>query len=1031
MSCAEDGLPWAEWIAGALEAAGYRARLGAWDVVPGTHRFAWLDDVTRRGGQTIAVVSDGYLASAAVTAEWGAAWSPRIAAGERRLLVARVTDQPIPGLLGQLVPLDLVGRSELAARTGLLAAVRGDSTPERFAERGRPSGWEAAGRAPFPGELPAVWNVPSPAASFVGRAAELGRLGAAMTGRPLVAVTGLAGVGKTSLAVEYVRQARLELDAVWWVPAGRPDLIAERIRALAPALGLPAWAEPAAVLAGLDAADGRWLLVLDDAAGPTEMPDWLRPSSAQGRILVTSRRDGWDGTAAVVPIEPFTRAESITLLADRLPTVDRTVAGEIAARLGDHPLALDQAAHRIRAAHAPAEAYLAALDARPAVILAQGEVPGRPGVTAATLWIEPLRRLDTDAPAAGALLRLAAHADSTPLPLRLLVTDPDAAGPELRAAAGDPLELADTVAALHRSGLAHRDGLAISMHTLVRSAVRAETTPDQAGRLVDALGRMLHSTLPEQVTATPDTWPVWRQLLPHTLAVLDATDPAADTPHTAWLAEHAAAYLTEQGHPEQAEPLAARAVDAHIRLAGPDHPDTLTARDVHIRAALNADHLAVAGPLAERNALDRERTLGPDHPDTLTSRETLARAYQHAGHLDHATDLFAQTLTDRTRTLGPDHPDALESRHDLAIAHADRGDTDTATRMLRTTYTDRDRLLGPDHPDTLETRHHLALTYQRSGATADALAHAEPTLRTREHVLGEDHPQTLDSRHQLGVTYHEASRLSEATETLDQALSARERILGPDHVRTLDSAQALGDVRQDGGRADLALPLFDRALTGRERQLGADAPDTIVSRERLARAYIEVGLAGEATPHFERLLDHRERILGRAHPSTLGARDALATHYRDQNQPEASRHHLERQLGALSGVHGVADARTLRAATALAGNYRETGRLPQAVDLSERIHAIRTYTLGAQHPDSRESRSFLADTYHQAGRHADAAPLYREALTDSLREQGPFHADTIRARRTLADSAPSRQPEGPPQPESPAAREPGNYRVGP
>ncbi|MCL9793562.1 tetratricopeptide repeat protein [Frankia sp. AgKG'84/4] len=1042
MSCAEDGLGWAEWIAATLEDAGLRVRLGAWDVVPGTHRPSWLDGVTRQARHMVAVVSDGYLDSAAARAEWGAAWSPRILDGERRLVVARVTDRPVPGLLGQLVPIDLVGRSPLAAQTMLLAAVRGEGARGETSSGRMPDRPGSAGGALFPGELPAVWNVPRPAARFVGRTAALGHLDDAMSAGRLVAVTGLAGIGKTSLAVEYVRQQRMGFDAVWWVPAGRPELVGDRVRALAPALGLPDHAEPAAVLARLDAADGRWLLVLDDAAGPGELPGWLRPSSSQGRILVTSRTDDWDGAGEVVPVGPFTRAESVALLSERLPAVDPAVAGRIAERLGDHPLALDQAAHRIAQARAPAETYLTALLDRPAVVLGQGAVPGRPGITAATLWDEPIRRLDADTPAAGELLRLAAHGDGTPLPLRLLAADPEAIHDKaLRTAAGDPLELAGTVATLERAGLAHRDGAAVTMHPLVRAAVRANTGPDQATEHVDILARMLRTALPERITATPDAWPAWREHLPHTLAVLEATDPAADSPRTAWLAEHAAAYLTEQGHPEQAEPLAARAVAARERLDGTDHPDTLTARETHIRAALNADHPAIAGPLAERNAVDRARILGPDHPDTLTSRETLARAYQHTGHHDHAQTLFRQNLTDRERTLGPDHPATLESRHDLGVAHADAGHSDRAADVLRTTLNDRHRLLGPDHPDTLDTHHHLATTYQRIGAANDALAHAEPTLAARERVLGPDHPRTLDSRHQLGVTYHQAGRLDDAAHELDQALAVREQVLGSTHPRTLDSAQALARTHLRAGRPEAAVPLLNRALFGREHVHGPDHSLTTESRESLAAAHLAEGRPSEATPHLERALDRHERVLGRTHAHAVEARDDLAAHYRDAGQPEAARHHLERQLVARARTDGVADERTLRTATSLADVCRQTGRLPQAVDLNERVHATRTHTLGPEHPDTRASRTTLADTYCQAGRHSDAAPLYRDALTDAMRDHGSYHPDTIRARRALADTTyrsdavapPERMPatERQPAPARPPSPDAKDLRVGP
>ena len=54
--------------------------------------------------------------------------------------------------------------------------------------------------------------------------------------------------------------------------------------------------------------------------------------------------------------------------------------------------------------------------------------------------------------------------------------------------------------------------------------------------------------------------------------------------------------------------------------------------------------------------------LGPDHPDTLNARNSLAAAYQAAGRVAEAIPLFEQTLVGRERLLGPDHPDTLTSR---------------------------------------------------------------------------------------------------------------------------------------------------------------------------------------------------------------------------------------------------------------------------------------------------------------------------------------------------------------------------------
>jgi hypothetical protein len=66
--------------------------------------------------------------------------------------------------------------------------------------------------------------------------------------------------------------------------------------------------------------------------------------------------------------------------------------------------------------------------------------------------------------------------------------------------------------------------------------------------------------------------------------------------------------------------------------------------------------------------VDCEDTLGPEHRDTLLARNNLAHRYQDAGQRIRAIALFEATLADCVRVLGPSHPDTVTVGHSLIRA---------------------------------------------------------------------------------------------------------------------------------------------------------------------------------------------------------------------------------------------------------------------------------------------------------------------------------------------------------------------------
>ena len=92
---------------------------------------------------------------------------------------------------------------------------------------------------------------------------------------------------------------------------------------------------------------------------------------------------------------------------------------------------------------------------------------------------------------------------------------------------------------------------------------------------------------------------------------------------------------------------------------------------------------------------------GPDHPNTLSARDSLTEAYFSVGRRDEATALAAQTLQLKKSKLGEAHPSTLETMYHLADHLLGAGQQEQALPLLEKTVELRKITLGPDHPDTM------------------------------------------------------------------------------------------------------------------------------------------------------------------------------------------------------------------------------------------------------------------------------------------------------------------------------------------
>jgi hypothetical protein len=171
---------WAVWLAWLLEAAGYVTIVQAWDFQAGGNFILEMQDATARAERTIAVLSPDYLGSEFVKPEWAAAFAQDPSGVQRLVVPIRVVKCEVPGMLGQINYVDVVGLDEASARHKVLAALQpGRAKPTEPPPFPGPAPAELARPAPvFPAEPTdgAGWQVVKQAPAFDWRDSVLPRL---------------------------------------------------------------------------------------------------------------------------------------------------------------------------------------------------------------------------------------------------------------------------------------------------------------------------------------------------------------------------------------------------------------------------------------------------------------------------------------------------------------------------------------------------------------------------------------------------------------------------------------------------------------------------------------------------------------------------------------------------------------------------------------------------------------------------------------------------------------------------------------
>ncbi|GHO78081.1 tetratricopeptide repeat protein [Ktedonobacter sp. SOSP1-85] len=794
--------------------------------------------------------------------------------------------------------------------------------------------------APIP--LKSLWGVPYPRNPFfTGREEILHHLHELLNREHTTALTqswaisGLGGIGKTQIALEYAYQYRQDYRYIFWVSAATRESLFADIVTIVDQLQLPERNEQdqkkvVTAIKQWFASHQEWLLILDNADDITIVSDFV-PTKRSGHMLLTTRAQALGALAQRIDVATMGMAEGTLFLLRRAKIVppdmlldqveEETLAAAetIVTEMDFLPLALDQAGAYIEEVGCNLSTYLELYRThRKELLQRRGHIPTDHPEPVATTWSLNFLKVEQANPGAADLLCLCAFLESDTISEELISGGGAQFGSTLQGIATNAFRLNEAIEELRKFSLIQRNSETqmLRIHRLVQVVLKDAMAVDAQRQWGEQVVRATNTVFPERIEI--DTWPLCRRYLSQAQVCSGLIQDYAFTfAEAAALLYRTAIYLQMYALYEQAEPSYQQALNIYKQILEPD--------SLEIAAILNslANLYQVQGkykqaePLYQQALHIREQALGPEHPDVANSLNGLALLYREWGEYEQAELLNQRAFRIQEQALGPEHPDVARSLNNLAMLFYDQGKFEQAMPLYQRALHIREQALGPEHPDTARALSNLALIYHEQGEYEQAETLYQRALRIREQVLGMEHPDIARALNNLAVLYFEQKKYEQAELFFQRALHIREQALGANHPDTTGPLNNLASLYVEQGKYTQAEMMYQQALRIFEQTLGPNSAGIAHPLHGLANIYRERKKYEQAELLYQRVLHIREQTLGLDHPDTAEMLRDLAT-------------------------------------------LRETqGNNVEAVSLYQRVLDIQKQVLGQQHPKTVETHEHL------------------------------------------------------------------------
>ena len=531
------------------------------------------------------------------------------------------------------------------------------------------------------------------------------------------ALSGLGGVGKTQIAVEYAYRYRDSYHAVLWVEAESETSLHNSAAEIACLLDLPQKdrPEPELVRQAVQnwlSSQTNWLLVLDNIEDMKLYKSFV-PTSAQGHVILTTRLHS-TGNVKKLQIDEM-KEDGVLFLLRRSGAIEENQDKEVAKSedlesakkineiFDGLALALEQAGAYVEKSRISLARYLEIYNSSGNKLLSKRAKDSDYPKPVARAFDLSLKKTRESSPAAYELIQLCAFYDPDSIPELIFKEGQEHLGEKLKEAVTEELEWEEVIEEACRFSLLQRNvgEESFRMHRVLQQAIRI-SLDDSKDYLIKVL-QILNLAFPDP--GNLKNWPVCAQLLPSIEIIYEEVEKnKLETTEVGDLFNGVGWYLEDRGFYGEAEHYYDTALRVRKVCHGEEHIDVATSLNNLAELYRNQGRYEEAEPLYKEALKMRKKLLGEEHPSVATSLNNLALLYDNQGRYEEAEPLYKDALEMYKKLLGEEHPDVAFPYNNLGILYINLGNFIQAEEYLQKALDIIVPAVGWKHPNVISTK---------------------------------------------------------------------------------------------------------------------------------------------------------------------------------------------------------------------------------------------------------------------------------------------------------------------------------------